>query len=156
VLGEISDILREGYVKIEQFGTFGAVQETAFRHSLDAANSYAQELYAIYAGATPDLYGEEISTVNAVRIAKALETSREILRLIEVALQKEQWDIAGRLQAALDKAQRAIEWTAALLGKAAAAAVTPLFWAFWPILLVAAVALFVYLKWGRKLLRGGA
>jgi len=157
VLGEVSEILRDGYTKLGAFaGAGGAVLDASFRAALDTANDYAQGIYAIYAGATPDLYDQEISTTNAVRIANALETSREILRELELAIQKDQWDIVGRLQAALDKAQKAIEWTAGLIGKAAAAAVTPILGAFWPYLLIIAVGLFAYFRWGRKLIGGGS
>jgi hypothetical protein len=144
-LGAVSEMLRDGYTKLPEIAGSSPFSELAFRTYLDTANARAQELYAIYAGATPDLFDEEISLTNAGRIGFLLESTRKVLTDIEAVAARDYWDIAGTISRAVALAQKAIEWTAGLVGKSAAAIIAPILKAFWPVLLIVGVVLAVYL-----------
>lgn len=152
VLGSAAQMLQEAYTKVPNVSTIAGLREET-RRQLDLANDYAQEVYAIYSGATPDLFDEEISFSNAARVGLALERARLGLRQTEDALDAEYWNIAAVLEAALQSAKSAVEWTVHQLANAAAAVTAPIVDAFWPILLVAGVGAVIVWKYRGQLVK---
>lgn len=151
VLGKTAELLRDGYSKLDTLTNLGGLRD-GYRDSLDIANAYAQGVYAIYSGATPDLYDEEISIQNAARVGLSLERARKILVEIEDAAEVQWWDIVAILQEALNAVQSAITWTAGTLAKTAAAVAAPIVSTFWPWLLAIAVGLFFYFRFKGRVL----
>ena len=145
VLGRAAELLQDGYTKLPDIPNIAGLADESKRQ-LDLSNAYAQSIYAIYSGATPDLFDEEISFQNAARVGLALERARQTLRNIEDAADTEWWDILGALEAALDSVQKALVWTASTVANVVAAAGAPLLSAFWPYLLLAGGAYVVYLN----------
>lgn len=150
VLGKAADLLQEAFAKVPDVSTIAGLRAETQRQ-LELANDYAQDVYRIYSGATPDLFDEEISFANAARVGLALERARVGLRQTEDALDSEYWDIAAVLEAALQAAKSAVEWTVHQLANAAAAVTAPIVDAFWPILLVAGVGAVVVWKFRGQL-----
>jgi len=151
VLGRAAEILREAYEKLPEISGLAGLQEETQRQ-LDIANAYAQGIYAIYAGATPDLFEEEISFQNAARVGLALERARQALRATEEATETEWWDFVSVLQAALDAVATAVKWTASTAAATVVAAGAPLLSAFWPYLLLAGIVAILYFGFGKRAL----
>jgi len=156
VLGKTADLLREGYDKVAGVASIfvpgtGAL-ESGLRDSLDSVNALAMAEYKIFAGATPDLFDEEISFQNAAKIGLCMERARQVLTQIEDANDTEYWNIVEILEEALRAVGEAVVWTVQTIAKAAVAGTTPIISAFWPWLLLIGAAVFLYYFYGAKLI----
>jgi hypothetical protein len=159
VLGETAKVLREAYGRLDEVHNVGGSVgdllladwlrsgglRDEFRSSLDIANAYAQGIYTIFAGATPDLYDEEISVQNARRVGAALERAREILRDIEDEAGREWWNFAELLTVALETVGKALATGVGAVARGAAAVTGAVWQGFWPYILVGGVVLLAYL-----------
>lgn len=153
-LGAVADTLQDGYKRLPEITGLADLQEES-RRQLDIANAYAQGVYAIYSGATPDLFDEEISFSNAARVGLAMERARQTLREIEDAANTEWWDLAAIIAAALAAVKTAVDWTAKTVANAAAAVAAPLLSTFWPYLAIIALGIVLYFRFWRKAIGGG-
>lgn len=142
VLGKVSELLRDGYEKVDSVTSLAGLRDE-YRRQLDIVNAYAQGVYAVFAGATPDLFDEEISYQNAARTGLAMERARKLLTDIETDADTSWWDITEILRAALEAAGKAIALTLETAAKAAAAAGPALIAGLWPLLLVAGLVIYV-------------
>jgi hypothetical protein len=68
------------------FGITGSIKDE-LRSSIDIARAYAEGIYATYAAATPDLFDQEISTLNSTRVAFALQRSLTALNSVVEAIE---------------------------------------------------------------------
>ncbi len=151
VLGKTSELLHDAYGKVGEVTTLAGLREEYIRQ-LDIVNAYAQGLYAIYAGADPDLFDEEISFQNAARIGLALERARKLLTDIEADANEEWWSITAILQAALESAGKAVATTLTTAANAVAAAAPSLVLGLWPLWVIAGIV--IYILYFRKKVTG--
>jgi len=153
VLGVVAGIVQDAYAELDA-SEVGRDLKSSLHNLLDVVNADAQRLYAIYAGATPDLFDQEISISNAAQIGVNLEYARSALAQVEAAVGIP-WDFTGQLKTALAGAGAIAQTGASGIARAAAAAGAGLAAAFWPYLLVLAVGVFVYFRFVRRLVRAG-
>lgn len=124
------------------------------RDRIAIVESLVSVLAGIYRGATPDLFDEEISTLNSMRIANAIQRTNDVLNsAMEHYGDSPDLDLAANMQTALAAAASAIQEGAAQVLQGAANVVAGVASAFWLPLTIAGTAVGLVLAWRAGLLR---
>lgn len=82
VLGAVADTIQKAYNVLPTVSSVEGIRDN-FAERLDHLNTTATGLYAIYAGATPDLFDQEITTQHAMQIGWTISTANELFNDIE-------------------------------------------------------------------------
>lgn len=115
----------------------------AAKSRLDAANTYAQQVYAIW-NSDPDLQDEEISATNATKVGFALARANDVLKDIQNLAQTDYWNFGDLLNDALAQAGQLAGSAVQSVTNAIAAGTAAFVWSSWPTLLLIAGAVGVY------------
>jgi hypothetical protein len=177
-LGYASEVLHTAYgaldlidfSTLEQGGAFQAGLNQVFgvtsslkdglRDTIDIARAYAEGIYATYAGATSDLYDEEISTLNSTRVAfalqRALQALNEVVDAVENPAITDGADFVQGVMDILDRIITAAAKAAASVVQGAANAAATILGAFKVPLAVTGVAIIGIVAWRGGAFSGGA
>jgi len=141
------------------FGITSSIKEE-LRSSIAIAQAYATGIYATYAGATPDLLDEEISTLNSTRVAFALQ--RALTALNSVAEEIDNPSVTGGddfiegVREILDRVITEVVKAAANVVQGAANAAATVLGAFAVPLAIGATVVVAFIAWRSGAFSGGA
>lgn len=141
------------------FGITGSVKEE-LRTSISIAQAYATGIYATYAGATPDLLDEEISTLNSTRVAfalqRALSALNSVMEEIENPAVTSGADFVEGIREVLDRVITEVVKAAANIAQGAANAAATVLGAFAVPIAIGAVVVIGFVAWRAGAFSGGA
>jgi hypothetical protein len=154
-MGAVSQTLGQGYPYLDSISWIAGEKDAA-RSLLDTVNTSAQMLYAIVAGATPDLWDQDISTSHAILAGQVVSQANDALKLVEAAAAQNLWDIASIVSDAIDQIRAVMASAGAAVGttlqglvNAAGAGAASFAFAAWPTLLIVGALGVAYLYRGK-------